>query len=501
MVGFKNMNCNKSVEISLLIEKIDKYNLRKLLYFPFEKKGVELYIVGGTVRDSILGISKKTFDIDLMVKPAEETFITTSEISNMLGATFFTLDEERNIYRIVGNGFQIDITGIRGIDLIDDMFHRDYTIDAMSISLLDLRKCIYNNNSIVSIYDFFGGLEDLSKKLIRMHNPEAIKEDPSRILRAFRLISEIDGKIDELTIEKIIESKSLLNLIAKERIRDELFKILSNIQSVKVIEMLSDNKILQEFFPFLEYFEKIDKEYPEYVDLKRHSLDTLKYIEELLIRIFNNDFPYSKEIILILEEEIVPEDSIKALLKIAGLIHDIGKPDTLTFEGERMRFFNHEIVGAQYTREYFRELKLSNKEIEIIENLILLHMRPHNLSSAPELTERSIYRFFRDTEKLGVPLLLLALADAYATRKCKMGELKDYERFVKIMLDYFFKPKEEHVKPLLDGFEIMEILKLEPSKKIGEILEDLKEAQALFQIKSKIEAINYIKSKYNSPTL
>ncbi len=496
MAGFRNMSELKFIEIQFLLEKIEKFNLKRLFLSPFEKYGVELFIVGGTVRDTILAISKKIFDLDVMVKPAEATPRITTEISNIIDGSFFILDEERNIYRITEKDFQIDITGIRGEDLIDDMFHRDFTIDAMIISFLDLRESIYKNISKVPIYDFFGGLKDLSEKLIRMHNPEAIQEDPSRILRAFRLMSEIDGKIDELTFEELIKSKSLLQFVAKERIRDEFFKILINSQSIKIVKTLHENEILSEFFPFLKWFKGIDKKYPEYVDLENHSQDTLRYLEELLIRIDKNEFPHSEKIKEIFEEEIVPEHPIKVLLKISSLIHDIGKPETLSFEGDRMRFFNHEAEGAKHAAEYFKELKLSNKEIEILEKLILMHMRPHNLSSVLELTERSIYRFFRDTGKLSVPLLFLALADAYATRKCKMGELKEYEQFVNTMLDYFFKPKEVYVKPLLDGNEIMEILGLKPSKKVGEVLEDLKETQALAQIKTKEEAINYIKSKY-----
>jgi len=254
--------------------------------------------------------------------------------------------------------------------------------------------------------------------------------------------------------------------------------------------------ILSEFFPFIDWFKEIDKEYPEYVDLGNHSLDTLMYLEKLIKRIERGEFAHSEKIKDILEKEVVPEHSIKSLLKIASLLHDIGKPETLSFEGKRMRFFNHELEGSKHASNYLKELKLSSKEIEIVEKLIVLHMRPHNLSSIPELTPRSMYRFFRDTEDLGIPLLFLALADAYATRKCKMGELKEYEQFVNTMVDYFFKPKEVQSKPLLNGYELMELLSLKPSPKVGEILEDLKEAQALNLVKTKEEAENYIISKY-----
>ncbi|MDD5689735.1 MAG: HD domain-containing protein [Caldisericia bacterium] len=490
------MSSNKLVKIPLIFKKIEECNLSIIFELQPDSYEVELFIVGGTVRDALLNLSKNLFDLDIVVKPTEATLMITNKISDLINGSFFPLDEERQIYRIIKKGCQLDITGIRGETLIDDMFHRDFSIDALSIAFDVLKDSFNSGRDEVYISDFFGGIEDLQKRLIRAHNPESFREDPSRILRAFRLMSEIDGKIDEYTLSEIVESKTLLKTVAKERIRDEFFKILNNSNSSKIVNKLHAMGILSEFFPFIEWFNEIDKEYPEYVDLKNHSLDTLMYLEKLIKRIEKGEFAHSEKIKYVLEKEIVPEHSIKSLLKIASLLHDIGKPETLSFEGKRMRFFNHELEGSKHASNYLKELKLSGKEVEIVENLIVQHMRPHNLSSVPELTPRSMYRFFRDTGDLGIPLLFLALADAYATRKCKMGELKEYEEFVNTMIDYFFKPKEVQSKPLIDGYEIMELLALKPSPKVGEILEDLKEAQALNVVKTKEEAVNYIISKY-----
>ncbi len=490
------MSSNKLVRLPLIFKKIEENNLNLIFEFQVEKYEVELFIVGGTVRDAVLNLQKKLFDLDIMVKPAEAALTIANKISDLINGSFFPLDEERQIYRIIKKDCQLDITGIRGETLIDDMFHRDFSIDAMSISFNVLKDSFNSGKDEVYISDFFGGIQDLQKRLIRAHNPEAFREDPSRILRAFRLMSEINGKIDEYTLSEIIESKALLKTVAKERIREELFKILNNSDSSKIVRELHEKGILSEFFPFIDWFKEIDKEYPEYVDLGNHSLDTLMYLEELIKRIENGEFAHSEKIKDILEKELVPEHPIKSLLKIASILHDIGKPETLSFEGKRMRFFNHELEGSKHASNYLKELKLSGKEIEIVESLIVQHMRPHNLSSVTGITPRSMYRFFRDTGDLGVPLLFLALADAYATRKCKMGELKEYEEFVNTMIDYFFKPKEVQSKPLIDGYEIMELLAIKPSPKVGEILEDLKEAQALNVVKTKEEAENYIISKY-----
>ncbi len=137
-------------------------------------------------------------------------------------------------------------------------------------------------------------------------------------------------------------------------------------------------------------------------------------------------------------------------------------------------------------------MKLANKEIEWIEELILQHMRPHQLSVADPLTDRAKYRFFADLGENAVPLLLLALADAYATKRVDMGSLTEYEDFVSEMLDYAFKEALEPISPLLDGNQVMALLGIEPSPMVGRILSSLLEAQYLKQIHTIEEAREFV---------
>jgi tRNA nucleotidyltransferase/poly(A) polymerase len=180
-------------------------------------------------------------------------------------------------------------------------------------------------------------------------------------------------------------------------------------------------------------------------------------------------------------------------------LHDIGKPDTLSIENERLRFFHHEENGAEKALLYLKDLKLSNKETEFIEHLILEHMRPHQLSNAEEVSDRAKYRFFRDLSEEGPFLLLLALADAYATKRIPMGTLTQYEAFVSDMLDYGFKENLKQVTPLMDGNGVMNLLGIEPSPQVGHILASLLEAQHLNRVSNRKEAEEFILQWLKNP--
>ena len=489
------MNRPTEIDFSIVLESIKKHQLEPVVFFLSENTSWSTYIVGGTIRDALLGLSSRNLDLDLMIKPASKALEATKQIANICGNHYFVLDEERYIYRIQGDHYQIDVNGIRAEDVIGDMFNRDFSVNAICVACPEIAKALHNNYTMLPCWDFFFGREDLANRVIRAQNPNAFTEDPLRILRGFRFMVNLKGSIEETTLEYMIRDRNLLKKISGERIRDEFVKILQEPHSCSVLSLMDQKQVLAVFFPFLNFFKEIDEKYTQKLQVKTHTLETLLYLEALFLRIDTGQFPFAEEINSLLVKEISADRSVRVLLKIAALLHDIGKPCTLSMEGDRLRFFDHEQKGSMIAKEWLCGMRFSNQEQDFISFLIENHMRPHNLSNADLITDKARYRFFRECKEESFPLLLMALADAYATKRVAMGDLIPYESFVKDMIQFSQNPAKVKPVPLVNGTEIMALLEIKPSKTVGNILEELLELQSLGSIKNREEAFLFVKTK------
>jgi len=499
-VGCKIMSTEKKVELLVFSSQLEQLSWVSALENLLEhNKSSQVYIVGGALRNALLGITKKSFDMDLLVDPKSDSKLVAEQLSKSLHCSYFELDAERATFRITLENAQIDINGIRGQELMDDLFLRDFSVDALCLPLDNFIKILHRGETRMPVLNYFQGIEDLRLRKIRIHNPSSFKDDPLRLLRAYRLAGEIEGFIDEFTIEQITTDRELLFRVSGERIRDEWMKILAFPDSSSWLQLMDKSSLLSIVFPFLENFRPMDEAYTNDLQVRKHTLETLQYLEQIILRIRKHDFPHSPKLLQLLDQSFSPERSNEVLLKLASLLHDIGKPDTLSIENERLRFFHHEENGAEKALLYLKDLKLSNKETEFIEHLILEHMRPHQLSNAEEVSDRAKYRFFRDLSEEGPFLLLLALADAYATKRIPMGTLTQYEAFVSDMLDYGFKENLKQVTPLMDGNGVMNLLGIEPSPQVGHILASLLEAQHLNRVSNRKEAEEFILQWLKNP--
>jgi poly(A) polymerase len=494
------MTSEKNVELMVLSSHLERLSWISVLESLVQDlPDTQIFIVGGALRNALLGINKKCFDMDLLVDPWSDSRPVAEHLAHSLNHSFFELDAKRATYRISTDQAQIDINGIRGDELMDDLFLRDFSIDALCLPLDNFLRIRDRGDTRMPILDYFQGTEDLRMRKIRIHNPSSFQDDPLRLLRAYRLAGEIEGFIDEFTHDQIIEHKELLFQVSGERIRDEWLKILAFPDSYDWLQLMDKSSLLSVVFPYIESFHPMDEAYTKDLQVRRHTLETLQYLEKILLRIRRHDFPHSDKLIELLDQSASSEHRNEVLLKLASLLHDIGKPDTLSVENDRLRFFHHEEKGAEKSQLYLKDLKLANKEIERIEKLILEHMRPHQLSNSEEISERAKYRFFRDLGQEGALLLLLALADAYATKRIPMGSLYQYEEFVSDMLDYGFREDLKKISPLLDGNGIMNLLGIEPSPQVGKILSSLLEAQHLNQVNNRKEAEEFILQWLASP--
>jgi putative nucleotidyltransferase with HDIG domain len=224
-----------------------------------------------------------------------------------------------------------------------------------------------------------------------------------------------------------------------------------------------------------------------HLDVFRHSLETLRQLE-----IFIKDAAGHKEINNYLEEVISGARQRFALMKLAALLHDIGKPAARRRRGGKIKFYGHERIGAEITDAIAERLKLSNDESEALKKMVYWHLRPGYLGDNQNPTPRARFRYFRDTQQEAVSILVLSLADQRSTLgplTTKQARLQHEKVTAGLIREYFRKNKEKKVRRLVNGDDLIKKLRLEPSPIFGKILKELEELQAIGKIKTKAEGL------------
>ena len=437
----------------------------------------EGYLVGGSVRDALMG--KSFVDRDIAIKGAEDF---AHKLSEQFNATFIVLDPEYKIYRLVLEDKinYLDISEIQGVNIEEDLSRRDFAMNAIAINI--------SNGEII---DPFGGKKDIENKIIRHIKDSNFEEDPLRILRAFRFASTTGFELSNDTKLCIEKYKHLLFTPAKERINYELMKLLGGAKCSETLLVMDEFGILEELFPYVKEMKKVPPNTHHHLDLFHHVVETVRNIEELYL----NSTKEEKEHLDSVDFGGFPRINH---LKLAGFLHDIGKFSTWTIEESgRHRFIKHDDIGAKMAIPFLKDLKFSKKQIEYILTMIKTHIYPSNVIDAPDLNEKVKMRYLR---KMGVDVIdniYLAKADRLSAR----GEAIT-EEIVKANLDgldallNFYLEKRETLKPLpklLDGKEIMEIKGIKQSPELGKIISALKEAQLNGDVNSKDEAIDFVK--------
>ena len=464
------------------------YKIKKLNYLRTYKN---IWLVGGYVRDLLL--NRQTKDIDFAVDG--NTKKTAAEFAKKNKGNFVLLDDVFKIYRVIVDGEIYDFSKMQGKSIQDDLARRDFTINAMAIKPVGSGKWKVESENLI---DPFDGLSDIKNKIIRCITEKNFIDDPLRLLRAYRFAGQLNFTIEPKTEKFIKKYSHKLKNISNERIQNELFLMLELINSYNVIIKIYKAGLLEEIMPELVSTKNTARCYYPKMGLLGHSFDALKILEEFYNTNFKNVFPkFSKRISAHLEEKISRITKRKTLLKLAALLHDIGKPKSAKKIEGRLRFFEHEEMGCNIINIIGKRLKLANNEIKYLKILTLHHMRIGNLTSAEELTDRAAWRFFRDLGDDAIDLIVLSVTDAYTYPKGKTRTL--HKIMANKLLNKFYRQKEKVVpKKLLNGYEIMKILKIPESPLVGKILEKLEEAQVLKKIKTKNEAEKFIKHIYKN---
>jgi poly(A) polymerase len=458
---------------------------RQIHEFAVSRK-TKLYLVGGILRDLYLKRKKDNPDFDFTLRKHAIKF--AKDLAKKIKAGFVVLDEEHGAARLVkkteNQFYTLDFTDFRGEDLYEDLLHRDFTVNSLA---LELEKAFSATDCRDYVIDLFGGRADLRNKTIRIVNKQAFAEDPLRILRSFSFSCLFGFKIEEKTLKLAVSERKKLGGVSWERIRDELFKIFSCPSCFQTIDALDRLRLLEVVLPEIKKMRGVQGGPYHHLDVWKHTLESLRQLEKLFL-----EFKKRQEVNVYLDEYISGERSRRALLKLAILLHDIGKPKALRREGRKIKFHGHERIGLAFSEEIAERIKLSNEETRALKTIVLWHLRPGYLADTPKPTARSVFRYFRDAGKEAVAILLLSIADQRATKgRLSTREAgRQHERICSgLIKEYFKKKSEKKVERLLSGNDLIKSFKLEPSPLIGGVLRELEELQAIKKIRNKKEAL------------
>lgn len=464
-----------------------------------------VYLVGGAVRD--LQLNRPVHDLDFIV--TSKVRALARRVADVTGGDFFMLDVGRSTARVIvhssdGERTFLDFCALRGPDLESDLRDRDFTVNAIAF---DLRWP-------EGLIDPTGGMPDLQARVLRACSAQSFQNDPVRILRGVRLAQGLDLRLLPETLAAMRQVARRLPEISAERRRDELLRILEGRQVRTAVRILDDLGALQYILPELTRLKGLAQSAPHIFDGWEHTLTVLAELERvwaglmvdatgrpganpvmdaLVLRLG----PYHSRLAEHFRVQLNPDRSLRGLLFLAGLLHDIAKPHTRTVDPDgRIRFFGHAELGARLAADCARRMVLSQVEVDRLEQIVAHHMRVHLLAMSGEpLTRRAIFRYFRDCGLSGVDVVVLSLADMLATYGDTLSQ-PVWERELetaKALLEGWFEQSAVMVKPprLLTGTELMDELSLTPGPLIGRLLDGIREAQAIGEVNSKAEALEW----------
>jgi putative nucleotidyltransferase with HDIG domain len=420
-----------------------------------KKRGEEIYIVGGFVRDTILKRERNEIDFVIVGNGIEFTF----ELAESLNVFDVTVYKNFGTSHFRYNDLLLEFVGARKESynkesrnpivevgtLDDDLKRRDFTINTLAISL--------NENNYVELVDRFDGIKDIENKLIRtpLDPQKTFDDDPLRIMRAFRFASQLNFEIEENTLNAAHEMASRLSIISQERITDEFLKILATDKPSIGLKLLFESGVMKIIFPEI------------------HELGGVEQVNEH----HHKDVFYHTCMVV----DNVAKVSENLWLRFAALVHDIAKPHTKKFvEDIGWTFHGHEELGARMMKKIFEKMKLPYSKIGFIEKLIRLHLRPIALVDE-QVTDSAIRRLIVAADDDLEDLITLCRADITSKNPSKVSKyLENYEIVMRKVKDVLERDKLRSFQSPVRGDEIMRICNIPPSKTVGLIKSAIEEA-------------------------
>lgn len=451
---------------------------------------VQAYLVGGSVRDRLLGRAE-TRDLDLAV--AGHASKLARAFADAEGGAFYLMDAEHNVARVIFGDKYVDFAELRG-DLVADLSTRDFAVNAMACPLLrDLDADLGS-----TLVDPYNGRSDLQSRSVRALSDMVFIHDPVRLLRAVRIAGELGFSVEPGTEALMRRDASLLARASMERARDEFFKVLAlpGEVAVRALRQMDELGLLGALLPELAALKGVTQSAPHAYDAFEHSLRAVNELCRIqdghYVVVANGAFP--AELQAHFARTLAAERTRGTLLRFTMLLHDIGKAQTRSVDAQdKVHFIGHEDRGARLAEDIMRRLRLSRGEIETAERTIREHLRPAQLARAPHVTNRAVYRFFRDTGDNGIDVCVLSLADSRGKAVPAINESTDArlrDTLTTLLERYYGAPDSVITPPtLIDGRTLMQELNLPPGPQVGQLLESIREAQAGGEVSSREEAL------------
>jgi poly(A) polymerase len=453
---------------------------------PLQGELPRFYLVGGVVRDWLLGREIK--DIDIVCRDAEKMARAIAKIKK-LRVVAFEKKADEPCYRIVGRDIKeltIDITEMRGDNINEDLKRRDFRINAIAMEII-------SENFSATIIDPLGGQNDLKHRLIRLCSDHAIRDDPLRMLRAIRFSAELDFTIENDTEVSINKQAFRLKESAPERVMSEMIRVFSVPNCTPYIRKMDQLGLLEVIFPEIQPMKACTQNAYHHQNVWNHSMSVLENCENILTHL-ENYFGDQSALVL----ECLEKIDRRPILKIAGLFHDVGKPHTRKTKSEsgRITFYGHDVKGKEILSDMAVRLKMSGKCRMLLEMLVAEHLHVVNLSKFG-VKKSTVIGFFRNQGDDAVLLIILSMADT----KSKMGpsaiesEIKAHLDWCrKIIAEYFISIKKQfEEKNLISGKDLID-MGVVPGPEMGKILKKTREAQDTGKLRDKQDALDFIKS-------
>lgn len=417
----------------------------------FERAGFELAIVGGPVRDALLG--RATNDLDFTTNARPDDILRVVEplatATWDIGRAFGTIGAKVR-------GEQIEITTYRadsydgvtrkptvefGDTLEQDLARRDFTVNAMALRVPG-----------PLLVDPNGGVEDLVATTLRTPSDPAVSfgDDPLRMLRAARFASQLGFSVDPATEKAMTDLRETLSIVSPERVQGELVKLLRTDDPARGIRLLVDTGLMQLVLPEVPALRLEIDEHHHHKDVYEHSLTVLRQAIEL-------------------EHERNPDAEPDVVLRLAALLHDIGKPATRKLEpGGGVSFHHHDIKGSRMARKRLQALRFDSDTISSVSRLVELHLRFFGYSEGA-WTDSAVRRYVRDAGDELERLHILTRADVTTRNKRKAARLKSAYDDIERRIDELAAAEElGAMRPELDGNRIQEVLGIRPGREVGE---------------------------------
>jgi poly(A) polymerase len=440
----------KTIAADLAIAALSSKPLASDLAKKFAKAGFTLALVGGPVRDAILGRLGNDLDFTTNARPDQTKSIIKKDADSLwetgrefgtIAAQFGDVTVEITTYRSEKYEAESRNPEVNFGDNIEgDLLRRDFTVNAMALELTTTPPTFIDN---------FDGVNDLAHKILRTPGtPEnSFSDDPLRMMRAARFSAQLGFDVDPAILTAIKAMTSRIEIISAERIRDEFVKLIMSENPRIGIALLVETGLADYVLPEIPKLKLEIDEHHHHKDVYEHTLK-------------------------VLEQAISLEDRLggpNLVIRLAALLHDIGKPKTRELiPGGGVSFHHHEVVGARMAKERLKTLRFSNDVINDVSSLVFLHLRFHGYGTG-EWTDSAVRRYIRDAEHQLVHLHVLTRADCTTRNQRKAESLaRTYDSLEERILKLMAEEELEKIRPDLDGLEIMEILGISPSPVVGQ---------------------------------